>query len=119
MTSDERDVKVKKIFDTCFNILTHKGRDYSGDADCLKNFRRFGSYGILVRMNDKIERLIHLDHTPVHEWAVKESIADTAMDLINYAALYLIVKDTEPPPVEWPEDSEDYCRGDVPCEKKK
>jgi hypothetical protein len=96
MNAYERDERVKNIFNHCLAILTAKGHDYSGNEDCLRNFKRFGSKGILVRMYDKMERLITLSESKAN---VRESVEDTAKDLINYAALYLMVKSTEAGPV--------------------
>jgi hypothetical protein len=47
-----------------------------------------GLYGIAVRMNDKVKRLLHITRT---EGAVSdETLEDTALDLAVYAAIALV-----------------------------
>jgi hypothetical protein len=54
------------------------------------NLTRFGTYGVLVRMTDKLERLITLQkHGTLDSptTAHFESAADTLLDLANYALI--------------------------------
>ena len=90
MTPQAKIDKMRDIFEGCLNIAKAKGRDYSGDQDGMKNFRTFGWKGIVVRLNDKMERIVQFAKSG--SFQVKdESIEDTLKDLINYAALTLIM----------------------------
>ena len=83
---------LKEIFDNCLAIADAKGRDYSGTKDGMSNFRDFGWKGIVVRLGDKYHRLNNLTKS---EAAVDESVEDTLHDMINYAALALVMKRLE------------------------
>lgn len=64
-------------------LLDQKRQDYG-----TENIKKFGSYGVLVRVSDKVERLINLskrDDTPNFE-----SVEDTWRDIAGYAILALI-----------------------------
>ena len=56
-----------------------------------KAIGRFGLHGIVVRMSDKIERLITLSTNP-HTTTDDESIDDTLRDLAGYAINALILR---------------------------
>lgn len=64
-------------------LLDSKQRDY-GSA----NISAFGEKGIIVRMNDKVERLKTLvwkDKSPEHE-----KVSDTWLDISNYGIIGLL-----------------------------
>jgi hypothetical protein len=69
-------------------IMAAKNHDYASDADPFRNFRTFGRYGILVRLSDKLARLRSFEEQGSLQVA-DEKIADTVLDIINYAVLYL------------------------------
>lgn len=54
------------------------------------NINRFGTYGVIVRLSDKIERLDNLDkiNTPHNE-----SRQDTLMDIVGYCVIALMLMD--------------------------
>jgi len=52
---------------------------------------RFGLYGVVVRMNDKMERLINLTSKP-STITDDESIDDTLRDIAGYAIIALILR---------------------------
>jgi hypothetical protein len=84
----ERDEKIRAIFEADMDLLKAKGHDYAGDADCLANLRRFGFFGIMVRMSDKFSRLETLTREGLDKAQVKdESVRDTLRDVRNYAFL--------------------------------
>lgn len=66
------------------NVFTQKNADY-GDS-----FAVFGVVGVIVRMQDKITRIINLltCKTPV---LVQESLMDTSIDLFNYSTMALML----------------------------
>jgi hypothetical protein len=67
-------------------LLIAKNHDYAAETDIFRNFRLFGTLGILVRLSDKIARLRTFEETK--SFVVKdESVKDTIMDIINYAVL--------------------------------
>ena len=66
------------------DILAQKRSDY-GSA----NINQTGTYGVTVRMVDKVARLHHL--MTKEDPTFFESIEDTATDLINYALILLVL----------------------------
>ena len=82
---------MSNTFGECFTTSLKKSNDYSKGDNTYRNFEgsvRIGisvQKGILLRMQDKFVRLENLleNDTP----KVAESIEDTLMDLINYAAI--------------------------------
>lgn len=84
----------EQIFEECIRIMKRKNSDYGAGDDPLKNFRMVENSGlcrmetgIVVRMSDKFQRVINLLEK---EPSVKEeSIQDTLVDLINYAAILM------------------------------
>ena len=86
MKAIERDEKIRQFFEDGMALLQAKGHDYAGDADCLGNLRRFGLYGIIVRLSDKFSRLEQFAKSG--ELKVRdESVKDTLMDIANYCYL--------------------------------
>ena len=74
---------------TCDNLCRQhvfKASAYGANA-----IGRFGLHGIVVRMSDKIERLITLS-TNLHTTTDDESIDDTLRDLAGYAIIALILR---------------------------
>ena len=64
-------------------LLDRKSQDYG-----TENIKKFGSYGVLVRVSDKVERLINLSRK---EGQVNfESVEDSWKDIAGYAILALI-----------------------------
>jgi hypothetical protein len=78
-----------KITEEMLALTTKKSNDYASDEDPFKNFRTFGTLGILVRASDKFARL----HTALYdkrEFKVEsETVEDTCLDLATYAILLL------------------------------
>lgn len=81
-------------------VLDRKQQDY-GSANLLK----FGTFGVIVRMNDKLERIINLskkaqavkaevmngDTTVNQSRALNESLDDSFLDLANYALIAYVM----------------------------
>lgn len=67
-----------------FELFKSKNRDY-GDA-----FATYGVIGVIVRIGDKINRLININKNQIN-LVDDESMEDTLIDLHNYAALALIL----------------------------
>ena len=77
--------QMNRIQSEAFSLFTKKNADY-GDA-----FATFGVIGVLVRIQDKMNRAISLDKNKIS--LVDESIRDTLLDLHNYAAMALMLHD--------------------------
>jgi len=77
-------IEYDKIIDECRAISISKNSDY-GDASLTK----FKETGIIIRLNDKMERLINLNKISVAHVSA-ECMEDTAIDMINYL-VYLVM----------------------------
>jgi hypothetical protein len=92
MTTSKFLDEIHSIFTGCEQILVKKNKDYGSTSDPFKNFRMVENIGltsvekgILVRMMDKISRIVNIvDKEPEVK---SESVSDTLDDLINYAAI--------------------------------
>jgi hypothetical protein len=72
----------KELFDT----FVKKNGDYGND-----NLDTFGKIGIMIRLQDKINRFINVSKNNIH-LVEDETLDDTIKDLINYSYLFLIQK---------------------------
>jgi hypothetical protein len=70
------------------DLFRRKNADY-GDA-----FATYGAIGVLVRMGDKIQRLMSISTKEVR-MVDDESMADTLLDLHNYSAMALMLMEEE------------------------
>lgn len=75
-------------------LMVAKAHDYSGNEDCNKNIKACevmgicpSETGLLVRMMDKLQRLVTLSTAKAK--VTTESKEDTLGDLRNYAAIYI------------------------------
>ncbi len=86
-----------KLCSQAAELMTKKNHDYGGREDGFEavfaNFSRVEaleicstSQGFLVRLTDKLSRLITL--TQGRKFQVAESLRDTTIDIINYAVLF-------------------------------
>lgn len=76
---------VDQVFAEMRALMLRKQRDYGQG-----NISAFGEFGVLVRANDKMERLKNLlgkGREPSNE-----SVEDTWMDLANYAVIALLCR---------------------------
>jgi hypothetical protein len=78
--------QMKKIQFDALELFTKKNIDY-GDA-----FAKYGLIGVLMRIEDKIQRSLSITKNGVH-LINDESIRDTLLDLHNYAAMALMLLD--------------------------
>jgi len=69
-----------------FELFRKKNQDY-GDA-----FAQFGIIGVLVRIQDKIQRAVSISKSGV-TLVSDERLEDTLLDLHNYAAMALMLGD--------------------------
>ena len=77
---------MERIQKEALDIFNKKNADY-GDA-----FAKDGIVGVLVRMDDKIQRGINITKNKI-SLVEDESIRDTLLDLHNYAAMAIMLFD--------------------------
>lgn len=91
-------------FDRAYDLWTRKQHDYgpsniqlglsfnSSSPDYSRNVK-LAQLGIIIRMNDKVSRLINLYKNDLQDTpAVGESIEDTALDIMNYANMLMVLR---------------------------
>ncbi len=77
---------MNQIQKEALELFTKKNIDY-GDA-----FAKYGFIGLLVRIEDKIQRSLSITNSGIN-LINDESIRDTLIDLHNYAAMAIMVLD--------------------------
>lgn len=82
----DRVEQMRMIQQDALTLFAKKNKDY-GDA-----FAKFGTIGVLMRIEDKIQRAISISKNEV-TLVDNESIRDTMIDLHNYAAMALMLLD--------------------------
>jgi len=75
-------------------LLDCKQLDYGS-----KNISDFGTVGVIIRMNDKFQRIKNLVSTNRRKRAINESILDTFRDLSNYSIIALLLENKK-----WPNE---------------
>jgi hypothetical protein len=78
--------QMKQIQKNALELFTRKNADY-GDA-----FAKYGVIGVLMRIEDKIQRSLSITKNGVN-LVNDEGIKDTLLDLHNYAAMALMLLD--------------------------
>jgi hypothetical protein len=78
--------QMNQIQKEALELFTKKNIDY-GDA-----FAKYGFIGLLVRIEDKIQRSLSITNSGIN-LINDESIRDTLIDLHNYAAMAIMVLD--------------------------
>ena len=80
----DRVSQMTTIQKTALDLFEKKKADY-GDA-----FAKFGVIGVLMRIEDKLQRALNISATQIN-LVEDENIKDTLLDLHNYAAMALIL----------------------------
>jgi hypothetical protein len=75
-----------KIQSEALQLFKKKNKDY-GDS-----FATFGSIGVIIRMQDKINRLVSVNKNNIN-CVNDESLRDTLIDLHNYSAMTIMLLD--------------------------
>ena len=88
MESVNRVEQMKQIQSEALELFIKKNADY-GDA-----FATFGLIGVLMRIEDKIQRSLSITKNGVN-LVDDEKIRDTLLDLHNYAAMGLMLSFTK------------------------
>ena len=78
--------QMEAVQSEALELFKRKNTDY-GDA-----FANYGSIGVIVRMGDKIQRLVSVTNRSV-SLIDNESLRDTLIDLHNYAAMAIMLID--------------------------
>jgi len=82
----DRVEQMKEIQNNALELFRKKNIDY-GDA-----FAKYGVIGVLLRIEDKIQRAVSITHNGV-QLVNDEKIRDTLLDLHNYSAMALMLLD--------------------------
>jgi hypothetical protein len=85
MDQNHRVEQMKNIQSEALSLFERKNQDY-GDA-----FANYGVVGVMVRLNDKLQRCLNISNTQIQ--LVDESLKDTLLDMHNYAAMALMLLD--------------------------
>ena len=85
-TKMNRPEQLKAVQKEAFNLFCKKNQDY-GDA-----FAKYGTIGVLMRIEDKIQRSLSITKNGVN-LVSDERIRDTMIDLHNYAAMAIMLLD--------------------------
>lgn len=88
-----RQQQLKCIQEEAFELFSKKNKDY-GDS-----FATYGTVGVIVRLGDKIQRLISVTNNGVN-LVNNESLRDTLIDLHNYAAMGIMLMDEKKSDIE-------------------
>ena len=83
-----REEQFRKVQKEGLSLFKKKNQDY-GDA-----FAKFGTVGVLMRIEDKIQRGISITNSGVN-LVKNESLRDTMIDLHNYAAMAIMLMDED------------------------
>jgi len=78
--------QLKSVQQEGLDLFIIKNADY-GDA-----FAKFGVVGVLMRIEDKIQRCLSINKNGVH-LVNNEGLKDTLIDLHNYAAMAIMLLD--------------------------
>jgi len=82
----DRIEQMKKVQAEGLALFTKKNADY-GDA-----FAKFGVIGVLMRIEDKIQRALSITKNGIN-LVDDESLRDTMIDLHNYSAMTMMLLD--------------------------
>ena len=82
----DRVKQMKQIQEEGLQLFSKKNKDY-GDS-----FAQFGPIGVIIRMQDKINRLANITKTNI-TLVESESLRDTLIDLHNYSAMAIMLLD--------------------------
>lgn len=83
-----RPEQMQKVQNEALELFKIKNADY-GDS-----FATYGPVGVIVRMGDKIQRLISVSNSGVL-LVNNESLRDTLIDLHNYSAMAVMLIDEQ------------------------
>ena len=88
MNKSSRESRMRKIQEGAMETFKKKNKDY-GDA-----FAKYGTLGVLMRMGDKIDRMVSITKNDIC-LVRDESLRDTLIDLHNYSAMAIMLLDED------------------------
>lgn len=92
MTAQELFDRMRAIQAADVELCEAKNHDYGASEDPLYNLRPFGLMGVVVRLSDKMARLVQ--YTKKGSFAVRgEGVRDTLRDIRNYCLLAEVMLD--------------------------
>lgn len=77
--------RIHSVLMECLETFVDKNRDYNN------SWRKSGLLGVLIRLQDKIERAINLSNNGLKASVKTESLEDTLRDAIVYMAMAVIL----------------------------
>lgn len=77
-------------------LFVEKHHDYGRG-----NVRSIGSLGVLLRIREKVERLVNLHFMQGTGGPIQESVLDSARDIANLAVMLVMVEEEQWPGVDW------------------
>ena len=86
ITNNSRVSQMIQVQQSALELFKKKNSDY-GDA-----FANFGVIGVLIRIEDKIQRSLSISKNGI-SFVDDEKIRDTLIDLHNYAAMAIMLLD--------------------------
>ena len=85
-------MNLAEVIDELEDIINYKQQDYGSNAILGSPYGALN--GIIVRMHDKMNRIIHLEKTKATSSKINnESLRDTFIDVAGYALLAVLVID--------------------------
>jgi len=87
--TEEQTLEIISLVLEDIRLFDKKQHDYGS-----QNIAKFGTFGVLVRSSDKIERLIHLNHKGDDPY-VDESVNETWQDLSVYGMIARVVNNSD------------------------
>lgn len=89
---EDLEIEIAQHLQAVFNIFKQKQASYGPG-----NIAKFGEKGVIIRMNDKMERLIRLVYDEGPNPLADETVEDTYLDMADYAVIALVCRSGE-----WP-----------------
>jgi hypothetical protein len=83
-----RPAQLAAVQEEAMALFVKKNADY-GDA-----FATYGAVGVLVRIGDKLQRLVSVSERGIN-MVSDEGVRDTLIDLHNYAAMAILLMDNK------------------------
>jgi hypothetical protein len=104
LSHEDAELLQRGLFGIALRIMGAKRYDYSGELDPFKNLRFSAGVGVepwrgaLVRMLDKVSRIVRFAELGGNMRVKEESLVDTVVDLINYACItFGLIVESLPP----------------------
>jgi hypothetical protein len=104
LSHEDAELLQRGLFGVALRVISAKRYDYSDELDPFKNLRFSAGIGVepwrgaLVRMLDKVSRIVRFAELGGNMRVKEESLVDTVVDLINYACIaFGLIVESFPP----------------------